>query len=37
MGKAQDAYVAEDDFWKVINWNLERNRYSKNITTIRRN
>ena len=28
-GKAQDAYVAEDDFWKVINWNLERNRYSK--------
>ena len=28
-GKTQDAYVAEDDFWKVINWNLERNRYSK--------
>ena len=28
-GKTQDAYVAEDDFWKIINWNLERNRYSK--------
>jgi len=27
--KLQDAYVAEDDFWKIINWNLERNRYSK--------
>ena len=26
--KLQDAYVAEDDFWKIINWNLERNRYS---------
>jgi len=25
--KIQDAYVAEDDFWKVINWSLERNRY----------
>ena len=24
----QDAYVAEDDFWKIINWNLERNRHS---------
>ena len=27
FGKIQDAYVAEDDFWKIINWNLERNRY----------
>ena len=27
--KLQDAYVAEDDFWKIINWNLERNRYSQ--------
>ena len=26
-GKFQDAYGAEDDFWKIINWNLERNRY----------
>ena len=26
--KTQDAYVAEDDFWKIINWSLERNRYS---------
>lgn len=26
--KLQDAYVAEDDFWKIINWNLERNRHS---------
>jgi hypothetical protein len=26
-GKIQDAYGAEDDFWKIINWNLERNRY----------
>ena len=23
----QGKYVAEDDFWKVVNWNLERNRY----------
>ena len=29
FAKLQDAYVAEDDFWKIINWNLERNRYSK--------
>jgi len=27
--KLQDAYVAEDDFWKIINWNLEKNRYSE--------
>ena len=26
-GKLEDAYVAEDDFWKIISWNLERNRY----------
>ena len=26
-GKAQDAYIAEDDFWKIITWSLERNRY----------
>ena len=26
-GKVQDAYVAEDDFWKTITWGLERNRY----------
>jgi hypothetical protein len=26
--KLQDAYVAEDDFWKIINWSLERNRHS---------
>ena len=26
--KLQDAYVAEDDFFKVVNWSLERNRYS---------
>ena len=25
--KFQDAYVAEDDFWKTITWGLERNRY----------
>jgi len=31
-GKIQDAYVAEDDFWKVINWNLERNRYENILT-----
>ena len=29
FAKLQDAYVAEDDFWKIINWNLERNRYSQ--------
>jgi len=28
-GKVQDAYVAEDDYWKVITWGLERNRYEK--------
>ncbi len=27
--KTQDAYVAEDDFWKITNFFLERNRYSK--------
>jgi len=26
-GKLQDAYVGEDDFWKIVTWNLERNRY----------
>ena len=26
-GKVQDAYVAEDDYWKTITWGLERNRY----------
>ena len=25
--KLQDTYVAEDDFWKIINWSLERNRH----------
>jgi hypothetical protein len=30
-GKVQDLYVAEDDFWKIINFNLERNRYAKVI------
>ena len=38
--KIQDAYVAEDDFWKTITWGLERNRYSnifqqKGITDIK--
>jgi hypothetical protein len=33
-GKLQDAYVAEDDFWKVINWSLERNRYSGIINNL---
>ena len=33
-GKTQDAYVAEDDFWKIVNWNLERNRYSKLADTL---
>ena len=27
--KAEDIYTTEDDFWKMITWNLERNRYSK--------
>jgi len=31
--KIQDAYVAEDDFWKIINWNLERNRYENVLTS----
>jgi hypothetical protein len=29
FAKLQDTYVAEDDFWKVINWSLERNRYDQ--------
>ena len=33
-GKTQDAYIAEDDFWKVVNWNLERNRYSKVLNNL---
>jgi len=32
-GKIQDTYVAEDDFWKIINWNLERNRYENVLTS----
>jgi len=31
-GKVQDAYVAEDEFWKYITWNLERNRYENVLT-----
>ena len=34
FGKLQDAYIAEDDFWKVINWNLERNRYTKILSDL---
>ena len=34
FGKLQDAYIAEDDFWKVINWHLERNRYGKIIEEV---
>jgi hypothetical protein len=29
FGKIQDAYVAEDDYFKSINWGIERNRYEK--------
>ena len=29
FAKLQDSYIAEDDFWKIINWNLERNRYGR--------
>ncbi len=28
FGRLQDAYVAEDDFWKILTWGVERNRYS---------
>jgi len=28
-GKAVDAYVGEDNYWKTITWGLERNRYEK--------
>ena len=31
-GKVQDAYVAEDDYWKTITWGLERNRYEDIFT-----
>jgi len=27
-GKIQDAYVAEDDFWKFLTWGVERNRHA---------
>ena len=26
--KAQDTYIAEDDFWKIVTFELERNRYN---------
>jgi len=29
FGKLQDAYVAEDDFFKYVNFSLERNRYTQ--------
>jgi len=32
--KLQDAYVAEDDFWKIINWSLERNRHSTLVSKL---
>ena len=32
--KIQDAYVAEDDFWKIINWSLERNRYGTAVKNL---
>ena len=32
-GKIQDAYVAEDDFWKAVTFNLERNRFNKVFDT----
>ena len=31
-GRLQDAYVAEDDFWKILTWGVERNRYSGMLT-----
>ncbi len=31
----QDSYVAEDDFWKIINWSLERNRHSKIVSNLK--
>jgi len=34
FAKLQDSYVAEDDFWKVINWSLERNRYDQLAKTM---
>jgi len=33
-GKVQDLYVGEDDFWKIINFNLERNRYEKVVNNL---
>jgi hypothetical protein len=34
FSKVQDAYVAEDDFWKVVSFNLERNRYDSILNKI---
>ena len=34
FAKLQDAYVAEDDFWKIVSWNLERNRYDSVLSKI---
>ena len=28
-GFAQDSYTAEDDYWKIVNWHLERDRFDK--------
>ena len=33
-GKLQDTYVAEDDFWKMVTFNLERNRYESILNNI---
>jgi len=28
FGRLQDAYIAEDDFWKFLTWGVERGRYA---------
>jgi len=33
-GKIQDTYVAEDDFWKMVTFGLERNRYDSILNKI---
>ena len=33
-GKLQDTYVAEDDFWKMVTFSLERNRYDSILNKI---
>jgi len=34
FGKLQESYIAEDDFWKITTFELERNRHSSILNTL---